>query len=113
MIAIRLRMSISATTLFLILACTVLHAQVYSPGDGVTAPRVVRSTPMTRPSSEVIIECVIQADGTFSAPRFVRSGSADDNASVLSAVAQWQFQAGTKDGRPVAVRFYLSFPRSR
>lgn len=95
------------------LAGATLAAQVYSPGDGVTPPRVVRSTPMPRPTSDVILECVIEADGRLTSPTVVRSGGTDDDTAVLGAVAQWQFEAGTKGGSPVAVRFYLHFPRGR
>ena len=41
--------------------------------------------------------------------KVVRSSSAADNHAVLSAVAQWQFEGGARDGKPVAVRFYISF----
>ena len=108
-----IRKVFAVATVSLALSGAVLCAQVYSPGHGVTPPRVVRSAPMPRPASLVIIECVIEADGTLSASKVVRSGTADDDKTVLDAVSHWQFEAGTKDDTPVAVRFYLSFPRGR
>ena len=108
-----IRRAFAVATVLLLLGDAALRAQVYSPGNGVTPPRVVRSAPMPRPASPVIIECVIEADGTLSASKVVRSGEPDDDQAVLDSVTQWQFEAGTKDGTPVAVRFYLSFPRSR
>lgn len=90
-----------------------LSAQVYSPGHGVTPPRVVRSTPMPRPASMVILECVVQSDGTLSDTKVVRSGGTAADDAVRSAVAQWQFESGAKDGTPVAVRFHISFTPTR
>lgn len=103
----------AGATLSLLLGNAALRAQVYSPGNGVTPPRVVRSAPMPRSASLVIVECVIEADGRISASKVVRSGNRDDDQAVLEAISRWQFEAGTKDGRPVAVRFYLSFSGRR
>ena len=79
-----------------------LGAQAYSPGNGVTAPRVVRSVPMPRPASEVILECVIEPDGALGKTTVIRAADADVAAEVQQAVAHWQFEAGTKDGAPVS-----------
>lgn len=107
------RKALTVTAVALLLYGGRLEAQVYSPGSGVTPPRVLRSAPMPRPASQVVVECVIEADGTLASSKIVRPGAAEDDQAILTAIAQWQFEAGTKDGRPVAVRFYLSFPRSR
>lgn len=107
------RRLLAVTAMALLLCGGGLQAQVYSPGNGVTPPRVLRSAPMPRPAAHVIVECVIEADGTLAAANVVRSGAPEDDQAVLNAVTQWQFEAGAKDGSPVAVRFYLSFARSR
>lgn len=110
---VRMWTALFAGTVCLLMGESTLRAQVYSPGNGVTAPRVVLNEPRPRPASPVIVECVVDADGTLSASKVVRSGGRDDDQRVLDAVAQWRFEAGTKDGKPVAVRYYLSFRPGR
>jgi TonB family protein len=113
MTSVNRKVLIAAIALSGLIGRGALYGQVYSPGSGVTPPRVVRSVPMPRLAARVILECVVQQDGRLSATKIVRSSTAADEEAVLSAVAQWQFEAGARDGKPVAVRFYVSFAPAR
>jgi TonB family protein len=82
-------------------------------GAGVTPPRLVKETKPTytrdamraRIEGAVVMEVVVQADGTVGDVRVVRSLDKelglDDQA--VKAVKQWRFDAGRRDGKPVPV----------
>ena len=85
---------------------------VYRPGGGATAPTVLREVRPTysseamraRIQGSVILEAVVQRDGTTRDIRVVRSldpGGLDRQA-VLAA-EQWLFNPGRRDGQPVDV----------
>lgn len=92
-------------------------AQVYSPGNGVTLPVVVREvkpdyTPEAkehRLQGSVWLAAVVQADGTVGTVEVTRSLDTkyglDDQA--VAAAKQWQFKPGTKDGKAVPVKITL------
>lgn len=86
-------------------------AQVFKPGAGVFAPRVLQEVkPVYTPDAmyigiegSVLLECVVTAEGTVGDVR-VRTPlypSLDDAA--IAAVKQWRFKPGTRDGKPVPV----------
>jgi len=99
---------------------TLLSAQeVYTVRRGVTAP-----IPTTKVRAEytreardvgiegrVVLEAVIQTDGTPADINVVRSldrvHGLDQQA--IDALSQWRFKPGTKDGNPVAVRLQFTF----
>ncbi len=84
-----------------------------SKAPGVVMPKVIRESKprYTREAMEakiegtVLLECVVQADGTVGETRVVRSldtqHGLDDEA--VKALKQWRFKPGTKDGKPVPV----------
>ena len=89
--------------------------EVYRPGNGVTTPTLLkelkpRYTPeamRAKIEGTVVMECVIQSDGTVRNDiKVVRSLDAkyglDDEA--VKAARQWTFKPGMKDGKPVPVR---------
>ena len=87
---------------------------VYSPGNGVTAPiAVLRVRPQytsaamkARLAGSVLVECVVMPDGSVGSARVTRSldprWGLDDEA--LKAARGWRFRPGTREGHPVAVR---------
>src|SRR2546428_9900218 len=87
---------------------------VYKPGDGVTLPVVTKQVKAvyTQQAMDAHIEgtvgldVVVKADGLVGDVKVARSldptYGLDDQA--VTAMKQWQFKPGTKDGKPVAVR---------
>lgn len=85
----------------------------YRPGSGVLLPRPLREVKprytadamRNKIQGAVLMECVVETDGTVRRLRVVRSldklFGLDEEA--VKATRQWRFQPGTKDGRPVAV----------
>lgn len=87
---------------------------VYTPGNGVSLPTVTRQvqpqyTPeamSNRIEGSVGLSVVVAADGKVGDVKVIRSLDSVhglDEAAV-KAMKQWEFKAGTKDGKPVAVR---------
>jgi protein TonB len=100
-----------------ILAASSAYAQdttVYTPGDGVTLPQVVKQVSPHYTSEamrqmiegEVVLEVVVKPDGDVGDVKVKQSLDAvyglDEEA--LKAMKQWQFKPGTKNGEAVAVR---------
>jgi periplasmic protein TonB len=96
-------------------------SSVARPGQGVTAPQVVRevkpvyteSAKKERIQGTVAMDVVIQADGSVGDVAVTRSldkqHGLDDEA--VKAVKQWRFAPGKKDGKavPVLVEIEMSF----
>jgi TonB family protein len=88
------------------------NVQVYKPGNGITAPKVVKDVKPSYPADAlrtgingaVKMECIVRPDGTVSDVRVVQPlyPSIDDEA--VKVLKQWTFSPGTKDGKPVAVQ---------
>jgi TonB family protein len=90
------------------------QGQVYRPGNGVKAPKLIKETKpvYTRAAMDakiqgtVMLDAVILEDGTVGDVVVVQSLDSeyglDDEA--VKALKQWEFEPGTKDGAPVAVR---------
>jgi periplasmic protein TonB len=91
--------------------------EVFSPGNGVTLPTVVREV---RPDyteaakaehleGKVLLGVVVRADGTVGDVTVDESldkvYGLDDEA--VKAATQWTFKPGTKDGMAVAVRVHI------
>lgn len=94
-------------------ACATRSA-VFTPGNDVTRPVLVSQV---RPQytqdalkagieGSVLLDCVVQADGTVGDVKVVRSLDSTHglDAQAVQAAKQWTFQPGTRGGRPVAVR---------
>jgi TonB family protein len=85
---------------------------VYEPGNGVKPPKLVHYVePEFSPSSEeafvnglVRISTVVTPDGVPTAVRVVTGLTKSENESAITAVQQWRFEPGTKDGEAVNVR---------
>jgi TonB family protein len=88
-------------------------AGVVRPGNGVTLPRIIREVKpqytaeamRAKIQGRVVLECVVQTDGTVGDVRVIRSLDAtyglDDEA--IKAAKQWKFAPGTRNGEPVPV----------
>ena len=98
---------------------------VYQLGPGVTAPRAVRQ-PLPKYTAEAMkrgivgsiqVTGIVGIDGIMHDARMIRSLDAvyglDEEA--LKTAAQWRFEPGIKDGRPVPVIIIieLSFSLNR
>jgi periplasmic protein TonB len=85
----------------------------YKPGNGVLTPTLIHevkpqyTAPAMRAKiqGEVLLECVIQPDGTVGNIRVLRSLDSTfglDNEAIKAA-RQWRFRPGTRQGQPVPV----------
>jgi protein TonB len=88
--------------------------KVYEIGPGISQPRVTKqvmphySDPRgVRVQGTVTIELVVSARGMPEKSRVVKGIDKDVDQSALDAVAQWRFDPGKKDDKPVAVRVIL------
>jgi periplasmic protein TonB len=100
--------------LFACLLAAALPAQktdeVYTAGNGVTSPRIVRQVAPEHPpqdfrvSGTVLIGLIVTAKGEPDEVHVVRSLEKAVDQCAVDAVKQWRFEPGTKDGKPVAVR---------
>ena len=105
------------TTCVVGLAVASAHAQqetVYTPGDGVSLPTVTKQVGpqytseamANRIEGKVSLSAVVLADGKVGDVKVTKSLDSVyglDEAAV-KAMKQWEFKAGTKDGKSVAVR---------
>jgi len=88
---------------------------VYEPGNGVTAPVLVKEAKpqytadamRARVEGTVTLECVVQADGAIGEVRVAKALHPGLDQEAIKAVKQWRFEPGLKDGKPVAVRVTL------
>jgi protein TonB len=72
--------------------------------------RVEPALPPLAPKGIVVVETVVNADGTICAARVLRSMRADVDEAVLAAVRQWRFHPAKLDGVPRAAVYTLSVP---
>ncbi|MEO7135614.1 MAG: TonB family protein [Vicinamibacterales bacterium] len=85
----------------------------YRVGNGVETPRVLREIKpqytaqamRAKIQGEVLLECVVQPDGTVGNVRVARSLDANFGLDLeaIKAARQWRFAPGTRQGQPVAV----------
>lgn len=87
---------------------------VYKPGNGVTLPVVTKQVKAVYTQAAmdahiegtVGLEVVVKSDGMVGDVKITRSldptYGLDDQA--VTAMKQWQFKPGTKEGKPVAVQ---------
>jgi len=89
----------------------VTGSRVYKPGNGVSAPILVKEVkPQYTPEAKkakiegsVTLECVVEPDGTIGDVEVTKSLDAGLDQEAIKAVKQWRFEPGTKDGKPVPV----------
>ena len=85
----------------------------YRPGNGVETPRLLREVKpqytaqamRAKIQGEVLLECIVQPDGSIGKISVVRSldSTFGLDQEAIKAARQWRFQPGTKEGRPVPV----------
>ena len=85
----------------------------YRPGNGVQTPRLIREVKpqytaqamRAKIQGEVLLECVVQPDGTVGNIRVVRSldSAFGLDQEAIKAARQWRFAPGTRQGQPVPV----------
>jgi TonB family protein len=76
-------------------------------GPGVTPPRVVRTVTPTLPfhtSGRVVLDVVLQEDGTPRVVRVLQTAGPQVDEAAVAAVERWRFRPAMRDGRPVKVR---------
>ncbi len=112
---VRCAIALAAAVLILPIAVTrqSVHAQgkVYRVGPGVTQPRVLRKvepeyTPQAkedRIEGAVRLQAEITPDGIAENIRVTKSLDPGLDANAVTAVSNWRFQPGAKDGEPVTV----------
>ena len=109
-----MRLGIPALMIALAVATATAQDVVYTPGDGVSLPSVVKEvkpeyTDAARQAGiQGIVELstVVKADGTVGDVKITESLDPEfglDN-QALEAMRQWTFKPGTRDGKAVAVR---------
>ena len=85
----------------------------FRPGNGVLTPQLVRQVKPSYTSEAmrakvqgvVLLECVVQTDGTVgncNVERSLDSAFGLDNEAIKAA-KQWRFRPGTRQGEPVPV----------
>jgi len=85
----------------------------YRVGGGVVAPTILTSVgpripdlaKKLRASGEVLLSFVVQSDRAIRDIQVIRSAGFGMDEEAVETVKKWRFGAGTKDGRPVDVRF--------
>ncbi len=85
----------------------------YRPGNGVLTPRLLQEVKpqytaqamRAKIQGEVLLECVIQTDGTVGNIRVLRSldSAFGLDQEAIKAARQWKFAPGTRQGQPVPV----------
>ncbi len=85
----------------------------YRPGNGVETPRLLREVKpqytaqamRAKIQGEVLLECVVQPDGSVGNIKVVRSldSAFGLDQEAIKAARQWRFAPGTRKGEPVPV----------
>jgi periplasmic protein TonB len=85
----------------------------YRPGNGVETPRLIKEVKpqytaqamRAKIQGEVLLECIVQPDGSVGNIRVVRSldGAFGLDQEAIKAARQWRFLPGTRQGQPVPV----------
>ena len=81
------------------------------PGGDVKPPRLRKEVKpqyserakQEKIEGEVLMECVVKADGTVGDIKIVRSLDPDLDQAAIDAAKLWEFDPGTRDGKPVDV----------
>lgn len=72
-------------------------------------PRYPRSMLATRLRGEVLVEFVVDKDGSVKEPKIARSSNPGFNEAAIDAILGWKFEPGRKGGLPVATRMQQPF----
>jgi protein TonB len=86
---------------------------VFRAGPGVTIPRLLKDVKpqytadamRAKIQGSVVVECVVQTDGTVGNVKVIRSLDATYglDQEAIKAAKQWVFAPGTRNGQPVPV----------
>jgi protein TonB len=88
---------------------------VYKPGDGVSAPVLVKEVKPqytakakdAKVQGTVLLECVVETDGRVGDVKVTKALDEDLDLEAVKAARQWRFEPGKKDGKAVRVRITL------
>ena len=86
-------------------------SDVNRPGGDVTTPRLIGEVKpqytaaalQAKVQGEVLMECVVKADGTVGETKVVKSLHPDLDQAAVNAASQWRFEPGMRNGKPVNV----------
>ena len=86
----------------------------HAKDEGVTLPRLVREVKphytaeamRAQIQGTAVVECVVNTRGIVVQPRIIQSVDATYglDQEAIKAALQWEFEPGTKDGKPVNVQ---------
>ena len=95
----------------------VQDSPVYTPGNGVSLPKVTRQVRAeytneareNRIEGVVMLDAVVLSDGTVGNVAVAESLDTTYglDANAVKAMKQWQFEPGMKDGKAVAVQIHV------
>jgi len=96
----------------LLAACQHANAQIYSVGDGITAPiATYRVQPeyseqarRAKWSGVVTVSIIVDTQGRPTNVRVIKALGMGLDEMALEAVQKWKFKPGVKDGKPVPVQ---------
>lgn len=105
----------AAVAFALALAVSLVAQQVYTPGDGVSLPVVVKQVRAdytekamnARIEGNVVLDAVVLADGKVGDVTIIESLDEGLDRKAVEALKQWEFKPGLKDGEAVAVRIRI------
>jgi TonB family protein len=91
-------------------------SEVHQPGGDVQTPRLLKEVKphyserakKARIEGEVLMECVVGADGKPRDFTIVRSLDPELDQAALDAARLWEFEPGTRRGKPVAVKVTIA-----
>jgi TonB family protein len=108
----KLLVALAAVTFF-----AVQDSPVYTPGNGVSLPKVTRQVRAeytneareNRIEGVVMLDAVVRSDGTVGDVTVAESLDTiyGLDANAVKAMKQWQFEPGMKDGKAVAVQIHV------
>src|SRR6266436_6301682 len=106
--------ALAAVVLFV---STAVAQEAYKPGNGVTLPKVKKQvkaeyTQEARDAhieGTVVVDCVVLESGKVDRAQVIRSldPTYGLDKQAVKATQQWEFEPGTKDGKPVPVRISI------
>ena len=107
---VRVGGGVSAPTVLTTLLGTT-SPEIYRVGNGVSAPRVIHKVEpiysdearAARYQGTVVLEAIIQKDGSVEIARVVRSLGFGLDEKAIEALSQWRFEPAKLNGEPVSV----------
>ena len=88
--------------------------QVFHPGNGVTLPKVVKEVHTNElGDGTVLMDCVVRSDGSVGNVTVTQSAEKRLDDAAVEAMKRWEFEPGTKNGKPVDVQISVEMKFSR